>query len=477
MQVIDPSTGAPLAGNVIPASRISPQARALLGLYPLPNFDAAARYNYQIPIVSNIHQDALQSRVNKAIGRKNQVSGMFAAFSSRGDTPNVFGFLDTNGVTGVNTNVNLLHRFQQRIFTSLGIQFSRMDMHNTPFFANRQNVSGDAGITGNNQEPQNWGPPTLSFAGGIAGSDRRPALRHPQPDHRPLRLHLWSHGSHNFTFGGDFRRQQFNTDLAAGPARHLHLHRRRRRLRFRRLPARHSRHQFHRLRQRRQVLPLRHLRRLLHRRLAHRARAHPQRRHALGIRLADHRTLRTPGESRHPARLSPPSRRWSPISRRLRSPASRYPDSLLQPDKHGFSPRIGFAWHPILASSLVVRGGYGVYYDTSVYQPIANQMAQQSPLSKSLSVSNGPENPLTLANGFYAPPNVTTNTFAIDPDFRIGYSQNWQLSVQRDLPGSLVVTGTYLGIKGTRAHSSSCPTPIPSAASIPAPPARPAMPT
>ena len=147
---------------------MSPQARALLGLYPLPNFDAGARYNYQIPIVSNIHQDALQSRVNKAIGRKNQVSGMFAAFSSRGDTPSVFGFLDTNGVTGVNTNVNLLHRFQQRLFTTLGIQFSRLDAHNTPFFANQQNVSGDAGITGNNQEPQNWGPPNLSFAGGIA---------------------------------------------------------------------------------------------------------------------------------------------------------------------------------------------------------------------------------------------------------------------------------------------------------------------
>ena len=65
---------------------------------------------------------------------------------------------------------------------------------------------------------------------------------------------------------------------------------------------------------------------------------------------------------------------------------THYPASLIDPYKRGFEPRIGFAWHPFLASSLVVRGGYGIYYDTSVYQSIATQMAQQAPLSRSLSM-------------------------------------------------------------------------------------------
>ena len=51
-------------------------------------------------------------------------------------------------------------------------------------------------------------------------------------------------------------------------------------------------------------------------------------------------------------------------------------------------PRIGLAWRPLPASSLVVHAGYGIYYNTSVYQSIANQMAQQSPLSNSLSIAN-----------------------------------------------------------------------------------------
>ena len=86
---------------------------------------------------------------------------------------------------------------------------------------------------------------------------------------------------------------------------------------------------------------------------------------------------------------------------------------------------------------MIVRGGYGIYYDNPVYQSIATQMAQQSPLSTSLRVQNSPDNPLTLANGFRGSPNILNTTFAVDPHFRTGYAQNWQLSVQRDLPFAL----------------------------------------
>jgi hypothetical protein len=147
----------------------------------------------------------------------------------------------------------------------------------------------------------------------------------------------------------------------------------------------------------------------------------------------------------------------------------RYPDSLIQPDKRAFEPRIGIAWRPLPASSLVIRAGYGVYYDTSVYQTIATQMAQQSPLSKSLSVQNTTANPLTLANGFNARPATTPNTFGIDPNFRPGNAQNWQLSVQRDLPGSLQMTATYIGIKGTHGTQEFLPNTYPIGAVSPCP--------
>jgi hypothetical protein len=104
-----------------------------------------------------------------------------------------------------------------------------------------------------------------------------------------------------------------------------------------------------------------------------------------------------------------------------------------------------------------------------VYQSIAQQMAQQSPLSKSLSVQNTLANPLTLANGFIASTTTTPNTFAVDPDFRVGYAQTWQASVQRDLPAAMIVTATYLGIKGTRAQQEFLPNTYPLGAMNPCP--------
>jgi len=84
-------------------------------------------------------------------------------------------------------------------------------------------------------------------------------------------------------------------------------------------------------------------------------------------------------------------------------------------------------------------------------------------------VQNSAADPLTLANGFNASPATTPNTFAVDPNFRIGYVQNWKVAVQRDFPGSLIVTATYLGIKGTRGVQEFLPNTFPAGAADPCP--------
>jgi len=457
-----------IGGPIVPPSQISPQAQALLKLYPLPNFDGGARYNYQIPTVLVTHQDNLQSRLNKTIGRKNQASGSFGLQSTRTDNPNLFGFLDTGSTLGMTAQVNWRHTFGQRLFGNFGYQFSRMAVRVTPYFANRENISGEAGILGNNQEPVNWGPPNLTFSSGISAlSDAQRSANRNQTSGVSYDM-LWNRGRHNVSFGADFRRQQFNylsqqdprgsftfTGAAVGSDLTGFL---------------------------------------------------------LGIpdtsSIAFGNADKYFRSSAYDAyitddwRMSPgftlnAGIRWeygSPITElygRLvnleiapgfgaEAPVvaanpvgtltgQRYPDSLVDPDKHGFEPRIGISWRPFPASSMVVRAGYGVYYNASVYQNIALQMAQQSPLSKSLSGQSSPGSPLSLANGFNGSPGITPNTFALDPNFRVGYSQNWQLSAQRDLPGALVATITYLGIKGTRGMQEFLPNTYPIGAVNPCP--------
>jgi hypothetical protein len=482
LTVVDPTNGLPFPGNVIPPSRISPQAIALMRLYPQPNFAGSSVYNDQIAATGISGYDGAQGRVNKTIGSKDNVFAQFGWRRTNSTTPSLFGFTDSTYTSGFQTVMNWLHRFNQRMFLTLNYTFSRGSSRLTPYFANVTNISGEAGITGNNQQPQYWGPPSLSFTGGsgiTTLTDAQESFNLNQTSSVGGNVY-WNHRSHNVTYGGDFRRQQFNYLSQQNPRGSFGFTGAATQSVASGIPV-----------------------------------------SGTGIDFADF-LLGVPDtsaiafgnadkylrESVYDAYFTDDWRmragfslnwgmRWeysAPITELqgrlvnldvIRGFASEapvvaanpigtltgqhYPDSLLRPDKGGWEPRLGFAWHPILGSSTVVRGGYGIYRDTSVYQSIAARMMQQSPLSKSLSVENSAADPLTLANGFNASPNITANTFAVDPNFRIGYAQNWQLSVQKDLPDGLVMTATYLGIKGTRAQQQFLPNTYPEGALNPCP--------
>ena len=159
--VINPMTGLPYPGNVVP---VSPQAQALLQLYPLPNIVANGLYNYQIPVLNSTHQDQLLSRLDKTLGRRDQVYGSFNFQSVRAGVNNLFGFTDNTSTLGINTQINWTHRLTPHRFLFATYGFSRLRTRIVPFFENRENISGDAGITGNDQDPANWGPPSLTFS-------------------------------------------------------------------------------------------------------------------------------------------------------------------------------------------------------------------------------------------------------------------------------------------------------------------------
>ena len=79
-----------------------------------------------------------------------------------------------------------------------------------------------------------------------------------------------------------------------------------------------------------------------------------------------------PGESGCEQRLY---RRGAGAGQRSGGPVTggHYPASLIRPDRRIIEPRIGITWRPIPASTVVIRAGYGIYPDTSVYQNIVLQ--------------------------------------------------------------------------------------------------------
>ena len=167
--IVDPLTGAPFAGNVVPQNRISSQARALLSYYPLPNLAGNTGYNYQTSVVNPTHQDALQSRFNKSISQKNQIFGRFAFQNTRTGNPSVFGFLDTTDILGINTDIHWFHRFGHHAYMTVGYEYSRLGTRVIPFFENRFNVSGGAGIVGITKSRSTGDLPLLPLRAGSPG--------------------------------------------------------------------------------------------------------------------------------------------------------------------------------------------------------------------------------------------------------------------------------------------------------------------
>ncbi len=443
---------------------LSPQALALLNFYPVPNFPGSSRYNYQTELTGIGNQSNVNARVSHTINTKNQISGGFAWQDSDSTNPNLFGFVDPTTMTGINSNVQWTHHFSPYVISNLRYSFSRSAGQTTPYFANTENVSAKAGIQGNDQSPLFWGPPSISFSSGITGlSDGNFSLNHNNTNQVGENL-IWVHGNHNFTFGGDIRRLDFNQLSQQNPrgsflfngaftgndfADFLEG-----------LPATSSiaygnADKYYRASwvdsfvnddwRINSSLSLN-----IGVRWDFQAPVTELYNRLVNLNIGQNFTTESPVCATEHAGCT------------LASQVG-YPDSLVRPNYHEFQPRIGIAWRPFPQRSTVVRAGYGIYYNTSVYQPLANQMAQQSPLSYSVTQANPLSNPFTLANAFLAPAiTETPQTYAIDPNFHIGYLNYWQASVQQNLASSIVLTLTYQGDEGTHQLQEFLPNTFPS---------------
>ena len=481
-----PGTTTPIPGNQV---TVSSPAQALLELYPLPLPSLAGNslYNYQTNQLTGSHQDALESRMDKTLGRKNSLWGGFNMQSTRigNSSLNLFGFVDTTDTLGINAYLGWYHHFSPHLATTVGYHFSRLRTKIVPYFEDRQNVSLLAGITGtagdNIDDPNAadwWGPPALNFGSGTAAlNEINSSFNRNRTDAFSASAYIYHH-KHNITVGGDLRKQGYNdffeqnprgsftftgaatagtasdaatsgsdladfllgvpdtSSIAFGNAD-----------KYFREPVYDAyatddwrilsaltinaglRWEY--------GAPITEL----HGRL-------------VNLDLAPNFTAAAPVLDSHPI---------GQIT------GEHYPSSLIRPDRLGIEPRIGISWRPFPASTVVVRAGYGIYHDASVYLAPALQLAQQAPLSKSVDVENSAACPLTLANGFNNCSSVTADNFAIDPNFRVGYAQTWQLAVQRDLPASLQLTATYLGVKGTHGVQQFLPNTYPIGAVNPCP--------
>jgi hypothetical protein len=134
--------------------------------------------------------------------------------------------------------------------------------------------------------------------------------------------------------------------------------------------------------------------------------------------------------------------------------------SSLYPSRwKNFAPRVGFAFTPSSDNRTVIRGGYGIYYDT----PAVSYFTANTPGNGGASgiqgnpdgsspVFNLTRTAFTLASGqpvFSATAKPPYGAFSVNQDFRIGYVQNFSLNIQRQLAANTVLQAGYVGSLGT----------------------------
>ncbi len=130
---------------------------------------------------------------------------------------------------------------------------------------------------------------------------------------------------------------------------------------------------------------------------------------------------------------------------------SVYDRTLVRPDRNDIAPRVGVSWNP--ASRLVIRGGYGIFYQQMDRYGSESQLGLNLPqlVDAAISANSGNDRPaFTFAQGF-TPLNASTVNPAVvqwriqDPDQNTPIVHQFSIGPEYQLTSTMVAAVEYVG--------------------------------
>jgi trimeric autotransporter adhesin len=456
--IYDPTTHLPFVGNIIPPTQLDKAALGLLNYFPDPRYSGIAQ-NYQLSSSTPNDNQNLGVRLNAPLTNKDRLTFNIQFQSRSSASQQLFGFRDTGTGTGLSAALGWSHSFGRRFNNSANLTLSRNNNKSAPFFAYSNDIAAQLGIAGTSQDPINFGPPNLSFTNFSGLNDGSASVTRNQTINFTDNITYVVQRKHNLTFGFGYRRLQQNSltyqnargsysfsglltsaldangqpvkgtgydfaDFLLGLPQSSSVRFGSDNNYFRSWAANWFAQDDYRL-SRSMTLNV-------GLRYEYFAPYTELQGHLANLDVAPGFTavsVVTPGEA-------------GPYS-------GAVPTSLVRSEPNNYSPRFGFAWRPWTKDSLVIRSGYSIFYSGSPYSTIASQMASQPPFANTASLSTSLTNPLTIENGFLIPPSQITNTYAINPNYKLAYAQTWNFTIQHNLPHAVVLEVEYIGTKGT----------------------------
>lgn len=472
--IFNPFTGEQFVNNTIPADMIDPIAQSIINLYPLPNLPGTVVENQGVANnfsgTSEQQQDAdrFDLRIDHVLTEKDNLSGRYSFFNAKTAQTPLFGEVAIGSVPsrvgqGDARNQNLaltdIHTFSSDKINELRVAYSRI-VTNFFGFDSGENTAADLGIPNINIfGDTSTGLPVINIEGLTSlGTDAPiPAIR-TEENYQLVDNFTYIRGAHNLKFGVDLRR--FRGDFFQ-----ISLESPRGRFDF------------------------------------DRNFTSDDGRVDTGLGVAS-LLLGFPSLERRGVISDTPRNRLTQyfffaqddfkVSRKLTinyglryeyySPAVDQRDnqsnfdiasgqvllagrgdnsrSLVTSDKNNFAPRIGFAYS--VNDRTVIRSGYGISYFPDKFGASGGTLNTNFPFITLQQIN--PPDPFTPAPALslesgIAPPTsadlsqpslaLVGDITAFDPDYKIGYVQFWNLTVQRQLFSDLVLEAAYVGTKGT----------------------------
>jgi hypothetical protein len=478
VQIFNPATNAPFPCN--PTCNTIPQINAaalgLLNYIPLPNLPGNYQ-NFHYVTSANSDSDDLNVRVNRTFGaapvrgrrggsRNAPHNNLTFGLHYHGSGSNITNpFPSIGGRTSVRSfDVPVAYiRSIGKLTNTVRFDFNRSRTGTQNLYAFNNDITSTLGITGVSQNPFDWGLPSLTFTNFASLNDTNPQLLRPQTYTFSDNV-VWNHGKHTWRWGGDYRRVQLNTETDSN-ARGSFI--------FTGIntseliggqPLVSTGYDFADF-----LLGLPQQTSVQFGQNNYHFHGNYWDLYAqdewklrgnltlnLGIRYEYISPLTEENNRLANLDLSPavlnPTLGAPAVAVVLPGQTGPYsgslPDSLVRPDRKGFAPRVGFAWKPF--SKTVVRGGYGINYNTGAYQGIVQHLAFQPPFSTAETNIQTNSGELTLASGFPTPSaKDITNNYAVNPNYRFGYVQIRNLDIQQQIRPTLLLNIDYTGTKGT----------------------------
>jgi trimeric autotransporter adhesin len=474
--IYDPLSGLPFPNNIIPTGRLSPISLGLLSFIPLPNQAVATtNQDYRLIAANPNNNQALNTRLNTTVTPKDNLAFVFNWQGRNATNHQFFGCCDTTSGNGFNGSTTWRHRLGTRSFESITINFNRNTTIGTPYFETLgQDVATELGIQGTSQSPSNYGPPTLSFTNFSSLSDAV-ASRSAVESFGVADTLTMRKGKHNFSFGGGVTHYLNNVDTDANGRGAFNFSGLTTAQYINGQQTNGTGFDFADF-----LLGLPETSSIRYGDTSTYFRSNGFNGFAvddfrvttgLSLNLGLRYEYFEPWQEKygHAANLAvaPGFSAVEPVLPGQTAFGVTYPAALLKSDKNNFAPRIALAWKPNPKGKILIRAGYGWYYNPSQYNKFQSTLSAQPPFAVTNTVTTSTAFPITLATGLTQTSGKTvTNTYAVALDYRDMYAQSWNAGIQRDLPKALVLEISYNGTKGTRLDVPESPNQAPLGSSL-----------